>query len=123
MRLFSHLRGLLKKEWLLWKRNIIRSLLELIVPPILLFILVVMRAAIPMDEMPSTYNLNLAQAVSLEVNQPEIMGLGNSLLNLKISTSGEGVDCVGVVKGGNLTQRFTDTLKQCNNIFFYYFLR
>lgn len=46
----SHLRALLKKNWILWKRSWCVSCLEIIIPALFVFILVAFKQAIPTED-------------------------------------------------------------------------
>ena len=48
----SHLRALLKKNWILWKRSWCVSCLEIIIPALFAFILVGLKQVAPVEDIP-----------------------------------------------------------------------
>ena len=71
MVLKNHLKALLLKNWLLWKRNLRGSLCELLVPCFLLCVLMILRVAFPADDKdgqsyayPNNLDLSVGQVVS-----------------------------------------------------------
>ena len=50
----SHLKALLKKNWILWKRNCCCSVCEIILPILLSFAIVAIRAATSKSTVPNT---------------------------------------------------------------------
>lgn len=50
----SHLKALLKKNWIVWKRNWCVSCLEIIVPVLFVFFLVVFKQVFPTEDIPKT---------------------------------------------------------------------
>lgn len=50
----NHLKALLVKNWILWKRNCFCSLCELILPTLLCFALIGLRAAVEKVDVPET---------------------------------------------------------------------
>ena len=71
MVLKNHLKALLLKNWLLWKRNLRGSLCEILVPILLLVVLMVLRVAFPADDKdgqsyayPNNLDLSIGQVVS-----------------------------------------------------------
>lgn len=56
----SHLRALLKKNWILWKRSCCVSCLEIIIPVLFVFLIVAFRQASPTKDIPQTSYYDLS---------------------------------------------------------------
>ena len=72
----SHTKALLKKEWLLWKRNLVRSVIEILIPWALMVIIVILRDVVPITPMESSSNVLYTNVVALSPD-PFVMGLKN----------------------------------------------
>jgi len=58
MKFFWHLRALLRKNWLIWRRNYLGLLLEILVPIICAALFLAFRYAEPIKNMPQTTYYN-----------------------------------------------------------------
>lgn len=50
----NHLKALLIKNWILWKRNCLCSICEIVLPTLLVFALIGIRAAVEKSDVPET---------------------------------------------------------------------
>lgn len=82
----THLRALLRKNWLLWKRNIVGSILELFGPIIFILLFLVFRYAEPIVDMPekSYYNIG-SNFANPESYTPWIKACNNEIIGGKIA--------------------------------------
>lgn len=86
MSTITHLRALLRKNWLLWKRNMVGSILELFGPIAFIFLFLVFRYAEPIVNVPETSYYQIASRfTSPEVHTTWIKACNNDQIGGKIA--------------------------------------
>lgn len=73
MAISTHLKALLRKNWLLWKRNLLGSFLELFGPIIFILLFLVFRYAEPIINVPQTSYYQTATTFTSPESPPPFM--------------------------------------------------
>ena len=114
----SHLKSILWKEFLLWKRNKLALGCTIILPIILMMVLVILRHVITYKEIePKVYTKDY-EAFSMDIYSPNnIINLQNKLVTqLVYDKIGQNAG-FGVVKGSTISDKFIEYVQKLGNTF------